>query len=104
MRAGRCGCATHRATLGSALHEFSTVREARGEICLLVEGAPSAGDAAGDAAHVERVLRELLASGMPVSGAVKEVWRLAELVPCAPLLLFFVAADDAPALVRRHAW
>lgn len=35
-----------RDTLQGALHEFSTQREAKGEICLVVEGAPTAADAA----------------------------------------------------------
>ncbi|GIL51279.1 hypothetical protein Vafri_7120 [Volvox africanus] len=81
-----------RSTLEGALREFSEVREARGEICLLIEGCGSlelrsmavtaergglagagvATAAAGPGA-MERVLRELLAAGMPVSGAVKEV-------------------------------
>ncbi|GLC35570.1 hypothetical protein PLESTM_000338700 [Pleodorina starrii] len=84
-----------RSTLEGALREFGEVREARGEICLLVEGCgpppgqrSSAASAAGSAeggsvaaaavagggfGAVERVLRELLEAGTPVSGAVKEV-------------------------------
>ncbi|GIL75398.1 hypothetical protein Vretifemale_5207 [Volvox reticuliferus] len=83
-----------RSTLEGALREFSEVREARGEICLLIEGCRPldlgsaaataergglAGAGAGVAAAaagpgaVERVLRELLEAGMPVSGAVREV-------------------------------
>ncbi|KAG2443798.1 hypothetical protein HXX76_002141 [Chlamydomonas incerta] len=79
-----------RSTLEGAAKEFGEVREARGEIVLLVEGADAAaagggaagsgagaaaggGGEGGGAAAVERVLRELLASGTPVSSAVKEV-------------------------------
>ncbi|KAG2436601.1 hypothetical protein HYH02_011538 [Chlamydomonas schloesseri] len=80
-----------RSTLEGAAKEFGEVREARGEIVLLVEGADAAAAAAGGgggvagaaagggggegsgAAAVERVLRELLAAGTPVSSAVKEV-------------------------------
>lgn len=64
-----------RSTLEGAVHEFTHVREARGEICLVVEGAgaAAAARASDDAEQVARVLRELLASGTPVSSAVKEV-------------------------------
>ncbi|KXZ49311.1 hypothetical protein GPECTOR_22g905 [Gonium pectorale] len=70
-----------RSTLEGALREFTEVREPRGEICLLIEGAGDGdsftagggGSAAADPGAVERVLRELLSGGMPVSSAVKEV-------------------------------
>ncbi len=73
-----------RGSLDEATREFTEVREARGEICLVVEGcggglagggAGGGGGAAaaGDPEAVERVLRELLAEGTSVSSAVKEV-------------------------------
>ncbi|EFJ49802.1 hypothetical protein VOLCADRAFT_117121 [Volvox carteri f. nagariensis] len=86
-----------RSTLEGALREFGEVREARGEICLLIEGCggplglrttassaeggAGAGFGTGAAAAaagvgsgaIERVLRELLEAEMPVSAAVKEV-------------------------------
>lgn len=104
-----CGALlARRSTLEGAAKEFGEVREARGEIVLLVEGADAAAATAGGAAGsgaggatgggggegggapaVERVLRELLAAGTPVSSAVKEVSsrvgskpRLRTLVTC----------------------
>ncbi|KAG2500587.1 hypothetical protein HYH03_001355 [Edaphochlamys debaryana] len=71
-----------RSTLDGALREFGEggAREARGEIVLLIEGTGGGADggggasgARGDPAAVERVLRELIAAGTPVSSAVKEV-------------------------------
>ncbi|KAG2495402.1 hypothetical protein HYH03_006351 [Edaphochlamys debaryana] len=72
-----------RSTLDGALREFGEggARVARGEIVLLIEGTAGGTDGGGggasgsrsDPAAVERVLRELIAGGTPVSSAVKEV-------------------------------
>ncbi|GFR47477.1 hypothetical protein Agub_g9206 [Astrephomene gubernaculifera] len=92
-----------RSTLAGALREFSEVRQARGEICLIIQGCsgeepgaagweeaaggsgdegdnPGGGGGGGSSSGggvgvgaMERVLRELLEGGMTVSAAVKEV-------------------------------
>lgn len=71
-----------RATLGGALQEFTTAREPKGEVCLVVEGCSSEGgggfDGAGGstgavAATAEERLQLLLASGMSVSTAARQL-------------------------------
>ncbi|MEX2466795.1 MAG: 16S rRNA (cytidine(1402)-2'-O)-methyltransferase [Gemmatimonadota bacterium] len=67
-----------RGTLGEALAYYEEA-PAKGEVTLVVEGAPATEEPALDEADVREIARELLSSGMRASGVAKELARRLEL-------------------------
>lgn len=63
---------TFRGTVAEALVRFEEV-EVRGEITVVVEGAPERDDPEGDAAEAQELAMALLADGTPPSGVAREL-------------------------------